>query len=755
VARDLELSRMPPQVTGLTRRIQQRVPEWSQGWATRWELWLILALGAFLRLWQIQRTFWLGDQTDLLDLARRSILLRAIPVTGIPSSIGTFNAPLSIDVLLPVAAFTSDPLPQVIVMALWNVAGLAVCYVVAARYLGRTAAFWATLLFAVCTPAVEFSRLLWQQDFLPPLLALWLGSLFAGVTHGRRGWFAANVGLLALVTMLHPVAALLAPATVAAWLLSPRRPQWGEYVLTAGELGLLAAPTLVWELHSGWVDLGALRAYSSHSARANLDVLRNLYYALGVTSAQPGTGTLYGRLAGAAAAVAALTCGLLLAGYALFSVRAATSLMRAAHERGGEGAARRPHLTRAIDALRHVEPRWRCSAVLWLAVTVPIVAMVRHNSSIYPHYFIVLYPSAFLAFGWAMQWIRDSTGARLRCGRATIGDDGEGGMKTHCVPQAALLSTLCVALAGSAILGQVAQTVIFTASVEGQGFSTASGYGYPLDEMLRAEQTLDQLQQRAHAGLAVVVTPEKDAGDYHRNLTRLLVSENPSRTGLSGNCLVLPPAGDTALYVTTERSQPASRFVASLPSTRLIRELPMPGDQPLQFFTVNGLPSRLPGEVAVAPRRFDTLAGPALQLEGYELARPDLLQLRWRVLSSTGPDLPNAWYDVHAQMTTQDGTADQPLGITHCEPTHWIAGETLFTWTSLAHTPDGVPNARLAVQVYRGAHADTVFTSHGLRFISAQQVVSPVERLTPETSALDTSGERGSVLPALGYDQES
>ncbi|HZC79476.1 MAG TPA: glycosyltransferase family 39 protein, partial [Ktedonobacterales bacterium] len=517
MARHFELSSMPPQVMGLTRRIQQRVPEWSQGWATWWELWLILALGAFLRLWQIQRTFWQGDQTDLLDLARRSILLRAIPVTGIPSSIGTLNAPLSIDVLLPVAAFTNDPLPQVIAMALWNVAGLAVCYVVAARYLGRTAAFWATLLFAVCTPVVEYSRLLWQQDFLPPLLALWLGSLFAGVTHGRRGWFAANVGLLTLVSMLHPVAALLAPVTVAAWLLSPRRPQWDEYVLTAGELGLLAVPTLVWELHSGWVDLGALRKYSAHPASANLDMLHSAYHALGVTSAQPGAGTLYGRLAGAVAAVAVLTCGLLLAGYALLSVRAATSLIRAAREQG-EGAARRPHLTRALDALRHMEPRWRRSAVLWLAVTVPVVAMVRHSSPIFPHYFIVLYPSAFLAFGWAMQWIRDSASTRLRYRRAKTGDDGKGGMKTRCVPQAALLSTLCVALAGSAILGQVAQTVIFTASVEGQGFSTASGYSYPLDEMLRAEQTLDQLQQRAHAGLAVVVAPDENA-DYHRNLT--------------------------------------------------------------------------------------------------------------------------------------------------------------------------------------------------------------------------------------------
>src|SRR6185437_5128664 len=62
---------------------------------------LAVALAAFLRLWHIETTQFLDDQTYLMQLARGAFLHGAIPVTGIPSSIGTLNPPLSVYLLMP------------------------------------------------------------------------------------------------------------------------------------------------------------------------------------------------------------------------------------------------------------------------------------------------------------------------------------------------------------------------------------------------------------------------------------------------------------------------------------------------------------------------------------------------------------------------------------------------------------------------------------------------------------------------------
>src|SRR2546421_12389744 len=65
--------------------------------ALRWlrypEFWLIMTVAAFLRLFQLDRTLWLADQTQLLQLARTAVTRGLIPATGIPSSITTLNPP--------------------------------------------------------------------------------------------------------------------------------------------------------------------------------------------------------------------------------------------------------------------------------------------------------------------------------------------------------------------------------------------------------------------------------------------------------------------------------------------------------------------------------------------------------------------------------------------------------------------------------------------------------------------------------------
>src|SRR5262245_38396159 len=69
---------------------------WLPDWLGHWELWLALLLGGWLRLVALDRAPWLDDQTQLLDMARAAVLRGMIPASGIPTSIGTLNLPVTI-----------------------------------------------------------------------------------------------------------------------------------------------------------------------------------------------------------------------------------------------------------------------------------------------------------------------------------------------------------------------------------------------------------------------------------------------------------------------------------------------------------------------------------------------------------------------------------------------------------------------------------------------------------------------------------
>ena len=71
--------------------------------AGRWDLLLVLAVAALPRLIWLDQASFLGDQANLLALARSALAHGALPATGIASSIGTLNFPASIYVLLPFA----------------------------------------------------------------------------------------------------------------------------------------------------------------------------------------------------------------------------------------------------------------------------------------------------------------------------------------------------------------------------------------------------------------------------------------------------------------------------------------------------------------------------------------------------------------------------------------------------------------------------------------------------------------------------
>jgi hypothetical protein len=701
---------------------QQHEPRFV--WLRYPEFWLIVALAAFLRLWHIGLTSFLYDQTSLMQLARGAWLERALPVTGIWSSIGTLNAPLSVYLLMPFTIFGKDPLPAAISIALWNVLGVAFCYIFAQRYFGRLIATSGTLLFASCAEAVNFSRFIWQQNYLPPVLALWILTLYLGCVNGRRWWFVPHVALLTIAIQLHPTAALLIPISLLGLWLTPRQamPSRREWVLAAGVIVLLLAPTLLWEYVSRGSDLRILAAYATRHGSFNLDVLRMLFAALGGPSAGDlGPQSSYVQLGPwfSALNVLAMLCfvaGVVVLTERLFRVGAhiwregaatATSSGRRARARGG--------MLAVWHGLR-VEAVWRAHLLLWLWIVIPIALMLRHSSVLFPGYLFVIYPAAFIAGGFTFQAAVRLAGRRLpRASRQ--------------LARAGILLGL-----GLLVLGQAFQAVFFPATLASGSFDAFTSYGYPLAEMQQLDAALGALQTEQNARAIFVSLPQNVR--YRAPLDYLTISEHADRVGSAANCLVIPaPAEEPALVVATLPVGPANSLITSLPELSPVANLTMAGSADIAVYQLNGTLPPLLGERSLTPMTFADAAGNGLRLDALAMQQDGLLRLRWTVLGSATTSQGTPWYRISSAVRATSGSTRTAPG-TDCQPTRWHAGETVFTWVSAgALTSEDT----LLLQVRGSIRVPTIHAGP-LRLLAGNNSSTPAALLRPSSGTVAADG---------------
>jgi len=696
----------------------------TSGWAwTRHpEFWIAVTLGAVLRLWALDSTHFLFDQATLMTLAREAVQRHAVPVAGLASSIHTFNPPLSVYFLLPFALLDKDPLPAVVSLALWNVLGVALCYIFALRFFGRRVAAVGSLLFAAGPAAVLYSRFLWPQNYLPPLVALFALALYAGCIQGRRGMLAPAVALLALGALLHPTMLLLAPALLAGVLLAPHRPRWGEYVLSAVIVAALLAPTLVWEAVSGWSDLRLVTAYTSGHAKIDPEVFFRLYEALGapglplagsiphapphslagivqllaapITNPSLGTSAPYAAISPLYVALGLAASLLFAVGWITLTWRVLTpawALWRGQAEQLSSLTRIREWVSATWRGLR-AGAAWRAALLLWLLVTVPLALLIRHSSAIFTHYLIILYPCAFLTMAFGALALAE--GAARLAGRTRMGTS------VAC----ALVLTLLVAL----ILGQAAQSLLYTVSIAtGQFDARIAGYGYPLGALQQADARLTQLQRQIGATSTYVAESplETVPMDY------ALVREHPDRVGFMDACLVLPaPDARPALVVAASDSLDA-RALATLPNAGIVAEIAMAGNAPLVVYRVAGtLPAALPGEIPLAPVRLRDAAGQGLQLDT-GLVDGAQLRLRWTVLGSTPPGATPLRLRTLVRDVSAAGQVGPMRTFRDCAPTRWETGDTMFAWLPLPHSWNGAPGGAPDAMLIQGQESTAVLAT--------------------------------------------
>ena len=171
----------------------------------------VVALAGYLRFAQLDLAEFKLDEARALLMATKIIEEDPFVTRGLSSSAGQVNSPAFLYLLAIPLILSSDPVWATGFIALLNTVAVAGCYLVTRRWFGLAPAFIASLLFALNTWAVIFSRKIWAQTSLPVFTVALLACLLL-YQRGRRPWWGAIALLVtAIEIQLHLSAVALLP----------------------------------------------------------------------------------------------------------------------------------------------------------------------------------------------------------------------------------------------------------------------------------------------------------------------------------------------------------------------------------------------------------------------------------------------------------------------------------------------------------------------------------------------------------------
>lgn len=163
---------------------------------------VVLAAAAVFRLTNLDLIEFKADEAINLFLASRPLFGHPFPPGGTVSSIGILNPPLFNYLLFPLVAISTDPRIVSFFIALINSFVVGFFFLVLRRFFGRLGALLAGLLLALSPWAILFSRKIWIQNLIMPLMVLLLFCLGKIVAkQGKRYWIpylAANLFIIQL-----------------------------------------------------------------------------------------------------------------------------------------------------------------------------------------------------------------------------------------------------------------------------------------------------------------------------------------------------------------------------------------------------------------------------------------------------------------------------------------------------------------------------------------------------------------------------
>ncbi len=213
-------------------------------------------------LWAgILRMTWPGvspfayDEAELSRLALELARTGRIPVTGMISSAGVPNLPVSVWIFALPYAISTNPEAAVLFVALLNILGVIGVWWVARRAGNGWAGVAAAWLLAGSPYGVFYSRGIWAQDLLVPLSVLWAVTGLISLEKRRGKWLFFHGFVSALAPQVHYAGFVLPVLSVFVGIFHRFRWEWLPFFIGALASALTLVP-LVLRVLSGSFRLG-------------------------------------------------------------------------------------------------------------------------------------------------------------------------------------------------------------------------------------------------------------------------------------------------------------------------------------------------------------------------------------------------------------------------------------------------------------------------------------------------------------------
>lgn len=173
--------------------------------ATALILTAILAVAAYVRLAEIDLTWFMLDQSRDVRTARLIVQGRAFPLVGPAIEGGPSHTwgPLYFYLVAIPVAFSRDPAVAAAFLSLLNLLAVYLTYRFGAAFFGRDVGLIGAALFATYPLAVVSARAMWNLSPVPLFTVVFFSCLFAVVVRGRSAMVVPALVVLALVPQLH------------------------------------------------------------------------------------------------------------------------------------------------------------------------------------------------------------------------------------------------------------------------------------------------------------------------------------------------------------------------------------------------------------------------------------------------------------------------------------------------------------------------------------------------------------------------
>ena len=371
----------------------------------------ILGIGAFVRLYRLDLTWYFLDQVRDVSTATAILSGERFPLLGplIGWTQGRLG-PLYYYLIAPSFLVSDTPLAGAVFMALAGVVAILLTYRLAADYFGTGVALVAASLFAVFPLAVLSSRVLWNPGLIPLFTLLLMRALFDVIVNGHSRSVIGIFACLAVLTQLHLTTVPLAVVALLAMLVWRPRLRVAHVLAGLGVFTALYAPYLAYELRHGFENTRALFVSATGHAgtegeRAIGAVLNNLLVldrsVLDAFVVHQPWPPFLGRAFSVLYSVEAI----------LFAGGMLICLYRCVRgERYSAGGL--PRSRRSVGLL-----------LLWLLA--PVIMLGARKTALWWYYFDVIYPSQFIVVGIAVSTLTapalaGAAGRRILLG-ATVG----------------------------------------------------------------------------------------------------------------------------------------------------------------------------------------------------------------------------------------------------------------------------------------------------------------------------------------------